>query len=191
MLQLFKILADENRLKIVGILANGECSVGELAVRLEVKEPTISHHLSKLKEVGLVDLRRDGNTLYYRLDAESLRAISKEVLAPEALTPEKMAALVDESSGDAWERKVLRDFCDGPRLKVIPASRKQRLVILKWLAGQFEVGVDYREAQVNEILKRHHPDCATLRRELISEAHRLMQRENGIYRRLGDDRVSG
>lgn len=67
----------------------------------------------------------------------------------------------------------------GDRLKEIPASRKKRLVILKWLASQFEAGVNYSELLVNEIIKRYHPECATLRRELIG--YQLMQRENGVY----------
>jgi hypothetical protein len=47
------------------------------------------------------------------------------------------------------------------------------------LAKQFEEGRRYPEREVNQIIKRHHPDCATLRRELIGA--RLMQREKGTY----------
>ena len=77
---------------------------------------------------------------------------------------------------------MLRDFFEGTRLKEIPASRKKRSVILRWLATQFEHGILYKEAQVNEIIERHHPDTAWLRRELIAE--KLMQRENGMYWRI-------
>ncbi|MBW4450536.1 MAG: DUF2087 domain-containing protein [Spirirestis rafaelensis WJT71-NPBG6] len=42
--------------------------------------------------------------------------------------------------------------------------------------------INYPEPKVNEILKRYHPDCATLRRELIG--YQLMQRENSVYWRL-------
>ncbi len=57
LLRFFKALADESRLKIIGILASQECSVEELAVLLELKEPTISHHLTKLKQLELVRMR--------------------------------------------------------------------------------------------------------------------------------------
>ena len=80
---------------------------------------------------------------------------------------------------EAWEQKVLRDFFDGERLKEIPASRKKRAVILKRLADQFSSGARYRETQVNEVLLRHHPDPATLRRELVGAG--LLQREQSIY----------
>lgn len=177
LLQFFKVLADENRLKILGLLANREQSVEELAAVLALKAPTVSHHLAKLKEPGLVGMRSEGNTHIYWLDAEALRNTSKGLLSSE-----KMASLVDDVEGDAWERKVLRDFFDGPRLKEIPASRKKRTVILKWLANQFEPGVMYKESQVNEIIQRHHEDASSLRRELIGE--KLMQREGGMYWRV-------
>ena len=51
LLQFFKILGNESRLQIVGLLANGERSVGELADALRLTEPTVSHHLAMMKEV--------------------------------------------------------------------------------------------------------------------------------------------
>lgn len=181
LLRFFKALADENRLKILGILASRECSVEELAALLRLKDPTVSHHLAKLKELNLVQMRPEGNTHLYQLDSEALQSISKEIF-----TPDNMVSLVEDVDTEVWESKVLKNFVEGEVLKEIPASRKKRLVILKWLVRQFEVGVNYPERVVNEILKRYHPDCATLRRELIG--YQLMQRENGIYWRLAEVR---
>ncbi|MEH2288534.1 DUF2087 domain-containing protein [Nostoc sp.] len=174
LLRFFKALADDSRLKIVGILANQECSVEELAVLLQLKEPTVSHHLAKLKELNLVTMRPEGNSRLYQLNSEALQSISKEIF-----TPEKIASLIEDVDTEAWESKVLKNYFEGERLKEIPASRKKRLVILKWLVNQFDVRVNYPEHLVNDILKRYHIDCATLRRELI--ACQLMQRENGVY----------
>jgi hypothetical protein len=83
-----------------------------------------------------------------------------------------------ESGGS--ERKVLGNFVDGDRLIEIPVSYKKRLVILKWLAGFFEAGISYTEARVNAVLKLHHNDCATLRREMIGCG--ILARDKGIYR---------
>ncbi|MBH8572703.1 metalloregulator ArsR/SmtB family transcription factor [Nostocaceae cyanobacterium CENA369] len=185
LLQFFKVLADESRLKIVGILANQECSVEELAALMQLKEPTVSHHLAKLKELNLVTMRPEGNSRLYQLDSEALQSISKEIF-----TPEKIASLIEDVDTEAWESKVLNNYLEGDinslekvqRLKEIPASRKKRLVILKWLASKFDTGVQYPERTVNEILKCYHPDCATLRRELIG--YQLMERENGVYWRM-------
>src|SRR5947209_10357977 len=135
LLQFFKVLADENRLKLLGLLANREQSVEELAALLQLRAPTVSHHLAKRRELDLVGMRPEGNTHIYWLDAESLRNVSKGLLSSE-----KMASLVDDVEGDAWERKVLRDFFEGTRLKEIPASRKKRDVVIKWFASLFELG---------------------------------------------------
>lgn len=173
LLNFFKALSNESRLKLVGILAQREYSVEELAALLQLKEPTVSHHLSKLKELNLVQMRPDRNTHFYRLNQEALQDLSKAIFSTQ------MTTVSSEINLDAWEEKVLRSFLDGDRLREIPASRKKRWVILKWLVNQFEMGQDYPERSLNEIIKRIHPDTATLRRELIG--YRMMQRENGVY----------
>jgi predicted transcriptional regulator len=183
LLQFFKVLADENRLKLLGLLANREYSVEELAAMLQLKAPTISHHLARLKELGLVGMRAEGNTHMYWLNVDSLRTINKELSS--SLSSEKMASLVDDIEGEAWERKVLKDFFEGEQLKEIPASRKKRSVVLKWLANRFDFSERYSETQVNEIIKRYHPDSAYFRRELIGE--KLMQRDQGVYWRISND----
>lgn len=173
----FKALSDPSRLRILGILANRACSVEELAATLDVKAPTVSHHLAKLKELGLVRMDVQGTTHLYHLDLETLRRLNRELSSPE-----RLAALAVDVEGDAWERKVLRDFLVGDRLKEIPASQKKRQVILAWLARQFEPEVRYREAEVNDVIRRHHPDFAWLRRELVD--NRFMRRKGGIYWRV-------
>ncbi len=173
-LSFFKVLSDESRLKIVGVLASNERSVEDLANLLELRAPTVSHHLSRLKEVGLVTMRSEGTTHFYSLNVKELRALSKQVLAMDTIV-----TIADTVTTDSWERKILTDFFDGERLKEIPASRKKREVILRWLSLKFEEGTRYKEKEVNEIIGRHHPDFATLRRELIGAG--LLNRENSIY----------
>jgi len=177
LLAFFKALSDASRLKIVGVLAEREATVGELAALLALKEPTVSHHLSRLKSLGLVAARAEGNSRIYRLCPEELERMSKAVLSPASL--QMAASQVDEG---AWERKVMRSFLEGERLVSIPASRKKREVILRWLVEKFEPGERLNELEVNERIKRHHPDCATLRRELVGA--NLMRREKGIYWRV-------
>ncbi len=177
LLNFFKVLANESRLKLVGILSQGESSVEQLAAKLNLKEPTVSHHLNKLKELDLVLMRPEGNTHLYRLNSEALSQLNKSIF-----TTEQMASWVSDVKSEAWEEKVLKNYLDGDRIKELPASRKKRLVILIWLVEKFESEVTYTERQVNEIIARHHPDYATLRRELIG--YKLMEREKGLYERL-------
>ncbi len=162
MLQFCKAMADESRLKIVGLLSTAEHSVQQLASILELKEPTVSHHLAVLKQLDLVRLRADGNFRWYRLNEEVLGKISRAVFSRDSI-----ASLAVSAEARSSDRKVLDNFVDGDRLIEIPVSYKKRLVILKWLIGFFEPGISYAESQVNAILKLHHHDCATLRREMI------------------------
>jgi hypothetical protein len=158
------------------LLSAAEHSVQQLASALQLREPTVSHHLAVLKQLDLVKMRADGNFRWYRLNDEVLGKISRTVFSRESIA--RLAASAE--SGDS-ERKVLDNFVDGERLIEIPVSYKKRLVILKWLAGFFEPGISYPEARVNALLKLHHDDCATLRREMIGCG--ILAREKGIYRR--------
>ena len=176
LLETLKALADESRLTILGLVAGQERSVSQLTSLLGIKAPTVSHHLAKLKDAELVGMRADGTTHYYRLDTTGLARLRGSLQ-----TPERGASLSEGAVADAAEAKVLADFLDGERLKEIPARLKKRQVILRWLVERFEPGVDYTEKQVNEIIGKHHPDFATLRRELIASG--LLTRPKGIYRR--------
>ena len=55
----FKVFADANRLKIVGLLAQQPYSVEELAALLDLKPSTVSHHLAKLAQIGLVSAKTE------------------------------------------------------------------------------------------------------------------------------------
>jgi hypothetical protein len=176
MLQFCKAMADESRLKIIGLLSAAEHSVQQLASMLELKEPTVSHHLGVLKQLDLVSLRADGNFRRYRLNEEVLGQISRAVFSRD-----NIARLAISAGARGSEKKILDNFVDGPRLLEIPVSYKKRLVILKWLVGFFEPDISYTESQVNAVLKLHHHDCATLRREMIGCG--MLARDKGIYRR--------
>jgi predicted transcriptional regulator len=180
LLNFFKVLANENRLKLVGILSQAECSVEDLAARLQLKEPTVSHHLMKLKELNLVKMRSQGNTHFYKLNGDTLSGLNKSLF-----TSEQMSNWIEDIPVQAWEEKVFRSYLIGDRITEIPASRKKRLVILKWLVNKFDLERTYTEKEVNQIIKRHHPDSATLRREFIG--YNLMKRDNSIYERLPED----
>lgn len=175
LLAFFKAMANESRLRIVGLLAERERSVQELAELLELKEPTVSHHLAALKALGLVSARAEGVTRWHALCLETLTALNRGLLDQKG-----MAALGREVSATSWEDKVLASFVDARgALSGLPASRRKRSIVLKWLADQFEEGRRYREAEVNEIIQRRHWDCATLRRELIGAG--MMDRKAGVY----------
>src|SRR5580658_8783417 len=180
----FKAMSNQSRLRIVGLLAAREHSVRELAKLLDLKEPTVCHHLAALKSLGLVVARADGVTRWHALRLERLTALNRSLLDQGEVrrladTPGPRPPRRPETE----EARVLASFVDaGGRLATLPASQRKRAVVLKWLARQFEEGRRYPEREVNEVLKARHWDSATLRRELI--AWRMLAREAGVYWRL-------
>lgn len=169
----FKALADSNRLKIVGLLAEKSYSVEELAALLKLKPSTVSHHLSRLSEAGLVQSHAESYYSVYQLDRQMLEEKRRTMFSQAELST--VAAEVD---ADAYDARVVRDFTrrDGS-LKTIPAQRKKLDAILRHVVKSFDVGKRYSEKRVNEVLSKYHEDTATLRRELVGAG--LMQREGG------------
>ncbi len=78
-----KALADPQRLRLLSLLmaaADGEACTCDLTGPVGLSQPTVSHHLKKLHEVGLVTAERRGVWTYYRVDAEALRAVTAPLL---------------------------------------------------------------------------------------------------------------
>lgn len=164
---LFKALADPARLRILGCLAERPYAGHELAAQLSLTPPTISHHMRKLTDAGLVTATAEAQSRIYTLRADELRELaSRARVAPE--------------TEEGEETRTLRAFFDGEHLKQIPAQRKKRVIILRHLLTRFEPGREYGEREVNDILKVANEDYATLRRELVD--YGFMTRDKGIYR---------
>ena len=68
-----KALANPNRLMILCFLRDGEFSVSELEDKLDLRQPTLSQQLARLREDDLVDTRRHGKQIYYSLSNEKVR----------------------------------------------------------------------------------------------------------------------
>ena len=64
----FKAIGDPTRREILGLLAGGERTAGDLAERFDMTKPTMSHHFAVLKEADLINFRREGTTIYYSLN---------------------------------------------------------------------------------------------------------------------------
>ena len=173
LLGFYKALADGNRLKIIGLLAQGEYAVEQIAEILGLRPSTVSHHLSKLSRAGLVSARPEGYYNMYRLETGVLESMSQRLLAEET-----MPAVTADVDMDAYDRKVLSTFCDSKgRVLQFPAQRKKFEVVLRHVAKAFRPGVRYPEKQVKEILSSYSDDTATLRRGLV--AYGMMEREGG------------
>jgi DNA-binding HxlR family transcriptional regulator len=185
MLNLLKALGDENRLTMIRLLNEGEKNVSELAETLGISEPTVSHHLSKLRAAGLVNLRTAGNQRIYRLNPSRLNEFKQFAGEIEQLQPfekpESDDSWIDALNMDEEERKVLRDYTFNGRLQKIPTKQVRLLVVLNWLATKFQPGVTYTEKEINAILIEYHPDFAGLRRDLIDFGYLRRERAGTAY----------
>jgi ArsR family transcriptional regulator len=80
LVQVFKLLADETRLKILLMLIReGELHVSALCDRLEQSQPAVSHHLALLRVAGLISARRDGKHNFYSVERGRFHAIVDEL----------------------------------------------------------------------------------------------------------------
>lgn len=120
MVDIFDVLADETRRELLTTLhatrvhgtPGGELSVSELVEKLGLSQPTVSKHLQKLREFGLVTVRTDGQHHFYRLEVAPLRELENwvadflDVDAPDQQTAEQSDALAAFS---AWSGADLGD----------------------------------------------------------------------------------
>ncbi len=175
LLAFFKAMADANRLKIVGLLAQKAYTVEQLSAMLKLRPSTVSHHLARLSEIGLVNARAESYYNIYQLENTVLENMARRLLSKETFP-----SVTAEVDTEAFDHKVIRDYMlpDG-KFKILPAQRKKLEAILRHILQAFETGLRLTEKQTNEILERFHKDTATLRREMIG--YGLLKREDGLY----------
>jgi DNA-binding transcriptional ArsR family regulator len=73
--RIFYALADPSRRAIFASLTRGEAAVKELTARFDISQPAVSQHLALLKEAGLVNARRDGRNVYYRVQPRGMKPL--------------------------------------------------------------------------------------------------------------------
>ena len=120
MLEIFKVLADEARLRILRAVSQAELSVAELVESLELPQSTVSRHLKPLKQVSLLDSRRDGTSVYYFCGTLFHDADFKSLLQNRL-----------KELPDAQADSVAVD-------KVLDKRRRKRLAFFDEVAGQYE-----------------------------------------------------
>ena len=72
----FKALSDQNRLRIVELLRDGELCACRLLEEMNFTQPTLSHHMGILIKAGIVNGRKDGKWVYYSMNKETLEKVT-------------------------------------------------------------------------------------------------------------------
>jgi ArsR family transcriptional regulator, zinc-responsive transcriptional repressor len=113
--EVFRMLADPTRIRVLFALTGGESSVNELAERVGKPAPSVSQHLAKLRMARLVRTRRAGTTIYYSLENEHVRQLvvdavfNAEHAGPDVPSHHRGDPHVRAISDDRLPRKVGRE----------------------------------------------------------------------------------
>ena len=157
-LTLLKLLADETRLRIINILAEGDSYVELIATKLELTPATVCYHLKKMEAAGMVKCSRAQFYIIYSLNGDIFDRPLRDLLITGDTTADKKAA---------YEREVISTFFKYGRLTRLPAQRKKQEIVLREIARRFERDRDYPEPEVNAIIGEAYDDFCTVRREMI------------------------
>jgi DNA-binding transcriptional regulator YhcF (GntR family) len=171
---IMKALADQSRLAMVNSLLEQSQYVEELASRHGLSPSTISFHLRKLEQAGLVSSRKEQ---YYTVISAN-DAIFDTTLRQIVSAPPAGRELQDERM-DAYRRKVLESFFRNGRLEKLPAQHKKRLIVLEQLAARFAPGRRYSEQEVTGLIAPLYDDYCTVRRLLVDEG--MISRDGTTY----------
>ena len=182
--RVLRVFADREKVKLLGLLSNAALPLHTLARMARLTEAETMRQIGALKDVGLLEETFAEDGFRWRYQPKPVHA----ALAGLKQDARPMGA-DDGGEWNADEAKVLGDFFVGGRLKTIPAQRKKREIVLRFLATKFEMGRTYTEQEASFLLLNFHEDYASLRREMVDTG--LMARENGIYRRLYSSAASG
>jgi hypothetical protein len=165
---LLKVILDEDRLAVLGLVALRPHTFRELVDVLLDRRIPPARHVPQLVEAGLLKQTEDQS---YVLNTAQVQQWKRELFArPQLPKPETL------------EEQVMATFVRAGQIIKYPVQHPKRMVLLHWLTTHFEFGRSYSEAEVNEILAGHSEDHATLRRYLVD--HQLMARDHGIYTRV-------
>ena len=172
-LALLKLLADETRLEILNLLLKEDSYVEKIACELSLTPATICYHLKKMEAAGVVNCSRSQFYIIYSLNREIFERPLYELI-------KKNEPIVDTE--EKYKKEVLSNFFKYGKLTHIPTQRKKREIVLAEILKQFDVGREYDEKEVNEIILRYHEDFCTVRREMI--AFGMMTRHHETYKRI-------
>ncbi len=171
---IMKALADESRLAIVRSLLEQSQYVEEIAKRHALAPSTVSFHLKKLEQAGLVSSKKEQYYVVIQANVPLFDTTLKEIVSASPASKD----LQDERIDD-YHRKVLESFFRHGTLEKLPAQQKKRLIVLEQFAIRFDPGRRYSEQEVTGIIKPLFDDYCTIRRLLVDEG--FVQRDGSTY----------
>ncbi|PKN77635.1 MAG: ArsR family transcriptional regulator [Candidatus Cloacimonetes bacterium HGW-Cloacimonetes-1] len=173
---IFKALADDSRLQIINLLRGKPHCVEDIAEALKLAVSTVSAHLKKLQQAGMVYATKQQ---YY-----SVYHIKKEILEMKIIEILPQATPADEDRLAAWKQKVYSTYIKDGKITRLPSQNKKRWLIYLEIIKLFEADKQYQEREINDLISTVYADYCIVRRELVDEG--VLSREHGIYHLVPD-----
>ncbi len=174
---IMKSLADSSRLLILNSLMEKAQYVEELSERHKLAASTVSFHLKKLEQAGLVSKKKEQYYIVYTCNEEVLNLSLREITS---FT--NVGKFIQDERIEKYKEKVLKTFFKKNTLLKLPAQHKKKLIVLDVFANMFKKDKSYTENEVDSIINKAYDDHCTIRRLLIEE--KRMTRKNQIYKRI-------
>ena len=98
-MDLLQVIAEPRRREILRLVWDRELAAGEIAARFDVSFPAVSQHLGVLRNAGVVSIRRDGRTRFYRADRKALGPLRPLLEQMWASSLDRLVDLIEEEDG--------------------------------------------------------------------------------------------
>lgn len=173
-LSIMKALADKSRLAIVNSLLERSQYVEELAKRHALAPSTISFHLRKLEQAGLVRSRKEQYYMVVVANDAIFDTTLRQIVAANPVSRDLQEQRIAE-----YRRKVLDTFFRHGVLTKLPAQHKKRRIVLEQFALRLDPDRHYSEQEVTDLITPLFADYCTIRRLLVDEG--LIHRDGNSY----------
>jgi len=177
---IMKALADKSRLAIINSLLEQSQYVEEIAKRHALATSTVSFHLRKLEQTGLVSSRKEQYYVVFQANDAMFDTTLREIVSASPAGKELQDGRMDE-----YRRKVLEVFIRHGTLEKLPTQHKKRLIVLEQFVLRFEPERRYSELEVTGLILPLFDDYCAIRRLLVDEG--LIHREGATYWREARD----
>lgn len=175
-LMMLKALADESRLEIFKLLLDRETYIEVISERLKLSPSTVSFHVKKLCDAGLVTSRREQYyTIYSAVPSISELRIKDMILGFASTLHEQ------DKIELAYKEKVLKSFFKYGRLTKIPVQKKKRQWVMERIAHNFLPNKNYSIATATKLLSEVYEDTGLLLKELESCGY--LDIDNGVIKK--------
>ena len=171
---IMKALADQSRLAIINSLLERSQYVEEIAKRHGLAASTVSFHLRKLEQAGLVSSRKEQYYVVIQANDAIFDTTLREIVSAPTAGRELQDGRMEE-----YRRKVLETFFRHGTLEKLPTQHKKRLIVLEQFAARFEPERRYSEQEVTGLIMPLFDDYCLIRRLLVDEG--LIRREAATY----------